>query len=67
VDGEALAAGCSAPGKQDSLVLAEATLEQLKDNPVVLEAVPVVYAVGIAARVELDVDVRDALGKVRLS
>lgn len=48
-------------------MLAEATFEELKNDPVVRQAVPVMDAVRVATRVELDVDVRYALGKVSLS
>lgn len=66
MDGKPLSPCSRRTRKEDGLLLAEPSLEQIEDERVVLLGVPVVDSVGVAAGVEDDVDVRDPLGEVGL-
>lgn len=65
-DWESLTTDCARPGEDDSFALAEALLEQVEHELVVLHGVEVVDPVWVGAVVEDDVCVRDTFAKVRL-
>lgn len=65
-DWESLTTDCTGPGEDDSFTLAEALLEQVEDELVVLHGVQVVDPMWVGAVVEDDVGVRDTFAKVRL-
>ncbi len=61
-----MTADCARPGEDDGFTFAEAFLEQVEHELVVLHGVEVVDPVWVGAVVEDDVRVGDTFAKVRL-